>query len=84
MQCHRRVHLEWFQESTDWVCGLRNIKTGGFDGIRGNVELSFVIKGKAQGQILELSQRYYIVLYQLIWQLRKSETPEMSFRFRPE
>lgn len=44
MQCHRKIHLEWLQGSTDCVCGLRNIKTGGFDRVRGNVELGLVIK----------------------------------------
>lgn len=44
MECHRKIHLERFQESTDWVCGLRGIKTGGFDRVRGNVELGLVIK----------------------------------------
>ena len=25
MKCHRKIHLEWFHGSIDWVCGLRNI-----------------------------------------------------------
>lgn len=40
MECCWKTHLKWFYGSIDWVCGLRNHKTGRLDWLRGNVSLS--------------------------------------------
>lgn len=53
------------------MCGLRNIKTGGFEKnnntgvfnrVRANVELSLVIKERLRDR-LELCDRYYGILH---------------------
>lgn len=50
MECRRIIYLEWFYGSLERVCGLRNIKIGGLDWVRGNVELSWVIMEKFRGR----------------------------------
>lgn len=66
MECHRKIHLEWFQGSTDWVYGLRGIKTGGFDRVRGNVELGLVIKERLGDRYKAISKMLHHIS-KLMW-----------------